>query len=68
MLIISTAIATGEDATGLVDFDLLMCAPHFIGDGTSLHQSTHELLCIVTSSKSDAELIEELGQAKDWVS
>ncbi|KAF7978336.1 hypothetical protein HWV62_967 [Athelia sp. TMB] len=66
MLIISTAIATGEDTTGLVDFDLLMCAPHFIGDGTSLHQSTHELLCIVTSSKSDTELIEELGQAKDW--
>lgn len=68
MLIISTPDATGEDATGLVDFDLLMCAPHFIGDGTSLHQSTHDLLCIITSPKSDSELLEELSEAKDWVS
>ncbi|KAF8217762.1 hypothetical protein K438DRAFT_1795604 [Mycena galopus ATCC 62051] len=47
-------------------YDILMCAPHFIGDGTSLHQSTHELLCLLTSDKTDAELVEELVVAQNW--
>ncbi|KAJ7033156.1 hypothetical protein C8F04DRAFT_957949 [Mycena alexandri] len=47
-------------------YDLLMCAPHFIGDGTALHQSTHELLCLVTSAKSDDELAAELSTSRDW--
>jgi hypothetical protein len=48
-------------------YDILMCAPHFIGDGTALHQSTHELICLVTSEKSDAELVEELNKPQNWV-
>ncbi|KAJ7154743.1 hypothetical protein C8R46DRAFT_1118285 [Mycena filopes] len=49
-------------------YDLLMCAPHFIGDGTALHQSTHELLCLLTSEKSDAELAEQLNTPpRDWM-
>ncbi|KAF7348532.1 hypothetical protein MVEN_01370700 [Mycena venus] len=47
-------------------YDILMCAPHFIGDGTALHQSTHELLCLVTSEKTDAELVEELDVPLNW--
>ncbi|KAJ7253698.1 hypothetical protein B0H12DRAFT_576857 [Mycena haematopus] len=48
-------------------YDILMCAPHFIGDGTALHQSTHELLCLLTSDKTDAELLEELAVAQNWM-
>ncbi|KAJ6469490.1 hypothetical protein C8R45DRAFT_1105342 [Mycena sanguinolenta] len=48
-------------------YDILMCAPHFIGDGTALHQSTHELLCLITSDKTDAELVEERDVAQNWM-
>ncbi|KAJ7699489.1 hypothetical protein B0H16DRAFT_1836277 [Mycena metata] len=48
-------------------YDLLMCAPHFIGDGTALHQSTHELLCLLSSAKSDTELSDELNAPRDWL-
>jgi hypothetical protein len=49
-------------------YDILMCAPHFIGDGTALHQSTHALLCLLTSDKADAALAEELNGLQNWVS
>jgi hypothetical protein len=49
-------------------YDILMCAPHFIGDGTALHQSTHALLCLLTSEKADAALAEELNVLQNWVS
>ncbi|KAJ6616455.1 hypothetical protein B0H10DRAFT_1395661 [Mycena sp. CBHHK59/15] len=62
-------ISVPENLSGdhTADYDLLMCAPHFIGDGTALHQSTHELLCLVTSEKTDAELAEGLCTPHDWV-
>lgn len=41
-------------------YDLLMCAPHFLGDGMSLHQSTHDLIVLLTSSKSDMDLLHDL--------
>ncbi|KAJ6532709.1 hypothetical protein DFH09DRAFT_1182023 [Mycena vulgaris] len=49
-----------------LEYDILMCAPHFIGDGTALHQSTHELICLVTSQKTDTELAEELDKPQNW--
>ncbi|KAJ7731119.1 hypothetical protein DFH07DRAFT_847631 [Mycena maculata] len=48
-------------------YHILMCAPHFIGDGTALHQSTHELLSLVSSEMTDAELIRELDKPQNWV-
>lgn len=64
-LIISTP-SDADDATE-GEYDLLMCAPHFTGDGTSLHQSTHELLALLASQKSDAELAEEINVSSNWV-
>ncbi|KAJ7636962.1 hypothetical protein FB45DRAFT_789120 [Roridomyces roridus] len=52
---------------GTDEWNLLMCAPHFIGDGTALHQSTHELLALLSSEKTDAELIEQLSTPKIWI-
>ncbi|KAG7088574.1 hypothetical protein E1B28_012553 [Marasmius oreades] len=43
----------GEEAHA--EYDLLMCAPHYLGDGASLHQCTHELLCLL-SNNSDTQL------------
>jgi hypothetical protein len=54
-LVISQRPSKGDE------YDLLMCAPHFIGDGTSLHQSTHELLVLLSSPKSDDDLRQELA-------
>ncbi|KAJ7098306.1 hypothetical protein C8R44DRAFT_811305 [Mycena epipterygia] len=48
------------------EYHILMCAPHFIGDGTALHQSTHELICLLTSEKTNAELAEELEKPQNW--
>ncbi|KAJ7204820.1 hypothetical protein GGX14DRAFT_523028 [Mycena pura] len=48
------------------DYDIFMCAPHFIGDGTALHQSTHELICLVTSNKTDGDLLEDLEIVQNW--
>lgn len=50
-------------------YDLLMCAPHFIGDGTALHQTTNELLEILSSGTTDQELeglIEDLCK-ENWI-
>lgn len=58
-----------SDSTGdLGEYDLLMCAPHFTGDGSSLHQSTHELFSLLSSPKSEAALTEELMSMSNWVS
>jgi len=66
-LTISTPGSLSEqDTIDDIECDLLMCAPHFIGDGTALHQSTHDLLCILTSTKTDTELLEELNSPHDW--
>ncbi|KAJ7512508.1 hypothetical protein B0H11DRAFT_484253 [Mycena galericulata] len=61
-------ISEGENAPGsdVSEYNILMCAPHFIGDGTALHQSTHELLYLVTSNKTDAELAMELDRPQIW--
>jgi hypothetical protein len=67
-LVISTPVPSSETySTDVVDYDLMMCAPHFIGDGTALHQSTHELLCLLTSTQTNEELRSELDKPQDWV-
>jgi hypothetical protein len=67
-LVISTPVPSSEtDSIGDIEYDLMMCAPHFIGDGTALHQSTHDLLCILTSAQTDEELKRELDEHHDWV-
>ncbi|KAG5645158.1 hypothetical protein DXG03_006782 [Asterophora parasitica] len=46
-------------------YHLFMVAPHFTGDGTSLHQATHDLLALLASPSSEDEIIAELDLA-DW--
>ncbi|ESK89226.1 hypothetical protein Moror_5174 [Moniliophthora roreri MCA 2997] len=56
--------ATGTSTQG--EYDLLMCAPHFLGDGASLHQCTHELLSVLSSPNSISELEQELLGTRNW--
>ncbi|KAG6811926.1 hypothetical protein H0H92_005257 [Tricholoma furcatifolium] len=59
---------SGSDESSLErDYHLLMCAPHFTGDGTSLHQSTHDLLAILSSSASNQELLDSIDLSTPWI-
>ncbi|RDB23727.1 hypothetical protein Hypma_009447 [Hypsizygus marmoreus] len=62
-LVLSTS---EESESELEEYDLMMCAPHFTGDGTSLHQSTHDFLALLASSLSDEQLERELQFEGDW--
>ncbi|KAG5652510.1 hypothetical protein H0H81_004782 [Sphagnurus paluster] len=42
---------------GEAEYDLLMCAPHYTGDGTSLHQATHDLLVLLASDASEEVIL-----------
>ncbi|KNZ74090.1 hypothetical protein J132_08207 [Termitomyces sp. J132] len=50
------------------NYDLLMCAPHFTGDGTSLHQCTHDLLELFASSMSDEDMLASIDLSEPWAS
>ncbi|KAK7440236.1 hypothetical protein VKT23_017177 [Stygiomarasmius scandens] len=65
-LIISTPQAVTNAAQETASYDLLMCAPHFAGDGSSLHQCTHELLALLSSPLSNAQISEELSNGNVW--
>ena len=59
-LIISLPEDGKETNSEFGEYDLLMCAPHFTGDGTSLHQSTHDFLSLLASPLSPEQLSQEL--------
>jgi hypothetical protein len=46
------------------DFDLLICAMHFIGDGMALHTFANDFLGILGSQRSDSEIEEML--VSEW--
>ena len=56
-----------DDAATEIECDLLMCAPHFIGDGIALHRTTHDLLCLLTSELNDEDVRKFLEAPRDWV-
>lgn len=67
-LVISSSAPSSETiSSDGVEYDLMMCAPHYTGDGTALHQSTHDLLCILTSTQTNKDLQRELDEHRDWV-
>ncbi|KAF9554294.1 hypothetical protein CPC08DRAFT_713036 [Agrocybe pediades] len=66
----SLTISTSDISvsTSQAQYDLLMCAPHFLGDGTSLDIATHDLLTLLAGPLSNAELENELAEENDWLS
>lgn len=50
-----TASAPIEQETG-TQYELLICAMHFLGDGMALHQFANDFFGILGSQRSDAEL------------
>ncbi|KAK1230651.1 hypothetical protein PQX77_006234 [Marasmius sp. AFHP31] len=65
LLIISEPNSQIEGNEG--EYDLLMCAPHYLGDGASLHQCTHELLTLLASPMTDSDLEEGIFFPASWV-
>ncbi|KAF9654197.1 hypothetical protein BDM02DRAFT_3086110 [Thelephora ganbajun] len=47
------------------EFDLLICAAHFLGDGMALHQFAHDFFTLLASQNSVQDLEEILG--KEWL-
>ena len=67
-LVISTPTPSPEtDNSADGEYIIFICAAHFIGDGPTLHQSTHDLLYLLTSAQTDEELKTELYKHQDWV-
>ncbi|KAF7306481.1 hypothetical protein MIND_00439400 [Mycena indigotica] len=62
---ILSLLTISESATG--EYQIFMCAPHFCGDGTTLHVSTHELIRLVTSSQTNEQLMQKLHQPVEWI-
>jgi len=50
------------------NYDILICAVHFIGDGMALHQFAHDFFTLLGSEKSLSELESLLGQEWDQIS
>ncbi|TFK56647.1 hypothetical protein OE88DRAFT_1640541 [Heliocybe sulcata] len=48
------------------NYDLLICAAHFLGDGMALHQFAHDFFTLLGSTQSQAELVEQLQS--EWKS
>ncbi|KAJ3808809.1 hypothetical protein F5876DRAFT_45260 [Lentinula aff. lateritia] len=67
-LVISTSSDLGTFANNDEGkYDILMCAPHFIGDGASLHQCTHELMTLLSSPQTTHDLAQSLIRPLNWV-
>jgi len=56
----STRFSETRDAEAQFDFDLLICAAHFIGDGMALHQFANDFFSILGSEKSQQDLEQQL--------
>lgn len=64
-----TVCAQAHSSGDFAEYELMMCAPHFIGDGTSLHQTTNELLEILSTYSTDDDLLQlvENECSGNWV-
>lgn len=50
-------LSEGEKSDGsLANYELMVCAAHFLGDGMALHQFANDFLNLLGSEKTDNEL------------
>ena len=52
----SPARLPDQDVNGAVEYELLICAAHFIGDGMALHQFANDLFGMLGGTSSQEEL------------
>jgi len=57
--------STLDDGQPENEFNLLICAAHFLGDGMALHQFAHEFFTLLGSQDSVRDLEEALN--KEWI-
>jgi hypothetical protein len=56
----NTNIAADHSPESVKNYDLMICATHFLGDGMALHQSANDFFVILGSSMDETALLEKL--------
>ena len=60
----NTNIPTDHSPESVKNYDLLICATHFLGDGMALHQFANDFFVILGSPTDETALLEKL--TTDW--
>ncbi|KAE9398879.1 hypothetical protein BT96DRAFT_920492, partial [Gymnopus androsaceus JB14] len=66
-MVISTPSTSNSSPQELKTYNLLLCAPHYIGDGSSLHQCVHDLFELLVGERETEDLLKLNETAVDWV-
>lgn len=56
----NTSIPTDHSQESVKNYDLMICATHFLGDGMALHQFAHDFFVLLGSCMDDTALLEKL--------
>lgn len=56
----NTNISTDHNPESVKNYDLLICATHFLGDGMALHQFANDFFVILGSSIDETALLKKL--------
>ena len=56
----NTNIPTDHSPESVKNYDLLICATHFLGDGMALHQFANDFFVILGSPTDETALLEKL--------
>ncbi|KAJ6575267.1 hypothetical protein B0H19DRAFT_1344161 [Mycena capillaripes] len=64
--VVDSSQSVDASALDLQDFDLLLCATHFLGDGMALHNFANDFFTLLASGRADADL--ECMLTDEWYS
>ena len=56
----NTDIPTDHNLESVKNYDFMICATHFLGDGMALHQSANDFFVILGSCMDEVALLEKL--------
>ena len=56
----NTNVPTDHSLESVKNYDLMICATHFLGDGMALHQFANDFFVILGSSVNETALLEKL--------
>ena len=56
----NATIPTDQTLESVKNYDLMICATHFLGDGMALHQFANDFFVLLGSSMDETALLEKL--------